>query len=607
MKTTLVLLSLVVCASGTLYGNVQRSGYRTEIDCKEPRGWKISETVEDAEAGVEYLHLTLTNDVPAVPPAFECRFFFEERDIANVWRPDSAHEGLRPHWWTSPSVFWSSLADWLPLVCVYSTETENRFTFAAEECSRKIGFKTGTQEETCEGKVFFQFFGVPEAPRTVYRTRIRIDRRKVPFCRAVREATDWMTAAHGDEPAEIPAAAFDPVYSTWYAFHQDVHAADVEAECAAAAKLGMKTLIMDDGWQTDDTNRGYAFCGDWEVSTNRFPNMREHVARVHALGMRYVLWYSMPFVGIRSKNFERFKGKYLRIDEKGFQAGVLDPRFPEVRDFLAAIYEKAMRDWDLDGFKLDFINAFRLMGEPDPAIAEDFAGRDVRTIPEGLDLLLRDVNRRIKAIKPDALIEFRMTYIGPVVRNCGNMFRVADCCGSPMANRMGIASLRLTSGNAAVHSDMLAWQKEEPAETAARFVLASIFGTVQYSMMLRTIPEDHRKMIAHWIGFAKEHEQALQHGVFRALRPDANYPILVGESTNERIIGVYLDGVLVDLASDRRTIILNASGMDRVLVKVLKEVHAKVYNTFGILRLETSFKKGIAQLQVPVSGYVIFE
>ena len=78
-------------------------------------------------------------------------------------------------------------------------------------------------------------------------------------------------------------AAFKPLYSSWYCFHQDVFAKDIEAECAAAADLGMKTVIVDDGWQTDDTNRGYAFCGDWEVSRRRFPDMAAHVKRVQEI------------------------------------------------------------------------------------------------------------------------------------------------------------------------------------------------------------------------------------------------------------------------------------------------------------------------------------
>src|SRR5260370_28172742 len=89
--------------------------------------------------------------------------------------------------------------------------------------------------------------------------------------------------------------------------------------------------------------------------------MKAHVGRVHELGMKYLLWYAVRFVGIRSKAYDRFAGKLLgTIDALG--AGVLDPRFPDVREYIVSTYEQAMRAWDLDGFKLDFIDSFAALG-----------------------------------------------------------------------------------------------------------------------------------------------------------------------------------------------------------------------------------------------------
>src|SRR5437762_8760262 len=85
--------------------------------------------------------------------------------------------------------------------------------------------------------------------------------------------------------------------------------------------------------------------------------MRAHVAKVHQLGMKYILWYSVPFVGKHSKAWSNFAGKTLEVIDR-LGAGVLDPRFPEVREYIIATYERALRDWDLDGFKLDFVDSF---------------------------------------------------------------------------------------------------------------------------------------------------------------------------------------------------------------------------------------------------------
>ena len=152
---------------------------------------------------------------------------------------------------------------------------------------------------------------------------------------------------------------------------------------------------------------------------------------------------------------------------------------------VACRYEKAVRKWDIDGLKLDFIGRFALVdGVVDPAVAEDFAGRDIKSIPLAVDAMLSDVVLRLKAVKPDILVEFRQPYVGPGIRRFGNMLRATDCPLSMVENRTRIARLRLTSGRTAVHSDMLEWHFDETAESAARCILNAIFGVVQYSMHL---------------------------------------------------------------------------------------------------------------------------
>ena len=58
------------------------------------------------------------------------------------------------------------------------------------------------------------------------------------------------------------AALWEPVYSTWYAYHQNLDSKTLLKELAAAKEFGMTAVIIDDGWQTEDSERGYAQCGD---------------------------------------------------------------------------------------------------------------------------------------------------------------------------------------------------------------------------------------------------------------------------------------------------------------------------------------------------------
>jgi alpha-galactosidase len=82
--------------------------------------------------------------------------------------------------------------------------------------------------------------------------------------------------------------------------HQQLKQQELDAELTLAADMGMHSVIIDDGWQTIDNQRGYAFTGDWEVAGSRFSDLSAHVDRTHRLGMAELLWISLPFVGRES-------------------------------------------------------------------------------------------------------------------------------------------------------------------------------------------------------------------------------------------------------------------------------------------------------------------
>ena len=105
-----------------------------------------------------------------------------------------------------------------------------------------------------------------------------------------------------DAPAaeRMPDTAKSPLYSAWYSFHQQIDVPAIVEECRFFGKLGCKSLIVDDGWQTDNNARGYAYCGDWEPTPAKIPDMKAFVDAVHETGLKFVLWYSVPFVGLQA-------------------------------------------------------------------------------------------------------------------------------------------------------------------------------------------------------------------------------------------------------------------------------------------------------------------
>ena len=613
MKQMLFAAAIVALAAGAVAEeapDIVLGGFSVgdvKLMCRQRHGWKVDFRREADASGVEYAVVEMTREGDEEFPApFNLSFNFAKRDTVAAWRPWSESSVFTMYWDPAnlPGAGTTDFRKWLPLYACYSPGGRNRTTFAASETAEPLTIRAGIREEDNRLYFAFHFYDVRVAKRRHLVAKLRIDPRDMFWADAVREAADWMTAVSGRRPARVPDAAFAPLYSTWYSFHQDVHQDVIERECALASKMGMGTIIVDDGWQTDDTNRGYAFCGDWRESKNRFPDLKAHVAKVHAMGMKYMLWYSVAWIGDKSAAYERFKGKYL-YHNGHLRASVLDPRFPEVREFLASLYERAQREWGLDGFKLDFIDSFAVQGT-DPAIAENYAGRDIRTVPDAVNALMGEVVQRLRANDPDVLIEFRQSYIGPAVTQYGNMMRAADCPGDRQVNRARIADLRLTSGRAAVHADMLEWNVATPVEEAAGSVISAIFGTVQYSMMLSDLPPDHLRMIAHWVKFGAEHCDALQRGSFKAYEPEAGYPLLCGESASERIFGVYGADRVVHVADLKKaTFVLNGTGIGSLCLELPCEASSEVRDTFGAHVRWENLSAGLNRVSVPLGGFVI--
>jgi len=397
------------------------------------------------------------------------------------------------------------------------------------------------------------------------------------------------------------------MYSTWYSYHQNVEAGALLGEVEIAKRLGFDAIIIDDGWQTLDSRRGYAYTGDWEPE--RIPEMRAFVDGVHERGMKFLLWYAVPLVGERSKIFSRFEGKYLRYWD-GQGAWELDPRYPEVREHIIGTYEQALEEWGVDGFKLDFMGRFVAR---DSTVLEVADGRDFASVNEATDRLMTDLLAGLRRINPEVMVEFRQPYIGPLMRKYGNMFRAGDAPNAAVANRVRTIDLRLLSGSTAVHSDMIMWHYQEPVEVAALQFLNILFSVPQVSVRLEDIPEDHLEMIRFYTGYWTDNRDILLDGMLEARNPLANYPLVRAWDGHKQIAAMYADLVLpLDGRPSEAIDIVNASVMDRVVVETatplgryaltVRDARGRVVATSEIV-----LDRGLHSLEVPPAGLLALE
>lgn len=562
--------------------------------------------ITPCETGVFLLRVRIRSDRKAYPPVYRLEWSYPSVDIQSLWHPGiNQSHCLQADWGEG---FFSRNTSLAPIFCLKNGQDRNKLTFAFSDAIHCIYLKAGLHEENSTFLCSLTLFEEQTTKIDRYDAVLRIDLRNIPYYDAIRDVGTWWESVLAIVPLPVPDCAMRPMYSTWYSFHQQFTAADLERQCERAKSIGCESVIVDDGWQTSDHNRGYAFTGDWEVSREKIGDMKRHVAQIHRYGLKYILWFSVPFIGEKSKAWQTFHRKFLTVN-KELRAGVLDPRFPEVREYLIGIYEHAIAEWDIDGLKLDFVDSFQVEQGTELKCGE---GRDYDTLPEAVDALFAEMILRLRAIKPNILIEFRQTYIGPLMRKYCNMFRACDCPNDMVQNRIRTLDLRLMSGNTAVHSDMIMFHPEESIENAALQLINVIFSVPQISVLLRETEDAYMRMLRFWLSFCTENRDVLLLGHIAPCHPELAYPVVEASAKGKRIIAVYSSFfVTITDTQAAQIILINGTQDNAVVVQIpesLGTFELEVDDCLGRpdRKIPYTLTAGLHRVPVPRSGLAVF-
>ncbi len=564
---------------------------------------KVISSIEKshAEAGLEIYDFKVECKEKHFPKPITIKWKVPCLNVKGVWKPTTDFSKRIQADWELEHME-SRISIDSPVISLFGNNDENVITFACSNAINKLQMNALIREEDNYFYCHITFFSEEEQPLEKFEAQIRIDTRKIRFSLALNGVSDWWASMPNLTPAKVPEIAKAPLYSTWYQFHQDLDLDLLLQECKLAQELGYKAIIIDDGWQTFDTNRGYDYTGDWQP--DRIPDMLGYIEKIQKIGLKAALWYSVPFCGKKSKAYNNFKGKFLTENHRW--APVFDPRYPDVREYLISIYTKAVKEWNLDGLKLDFIDDFKIYEDTPLGIAN---GRDYASVNDAVDRLMTDVMTSLHAINPDIFIEFRQKYVGPAMRKYGNMLRAFDCPGDATMNRIRIADIRMLAGHTAVHADMITWHDTETVEVAALQLINTLFGVPQISVFLTQIPEDHLEMVKFYTCYWNKNKTLITEGDFTAFNPLANYPIQKVSNHEKLLVGLH-DNQVVQLDKTFESIdIINAKISDNIAVRTTSNVgnyNFTVFNCQGktVDTGQLNLKKGIHEIIVPPSGLV---
>lgn len=145
--------------------------------------------------------------------------------------------------------------------------------------------------------------------------------------------------------------------NSWEALYYDVSLEKIETQARLAKELGMELFVLDDGWFRKG-NDSRSSMGDWTCNTQKLPGGIEEVAdRVHALGLKFGLWFEPEAVSQDSNLFRAHPDWVIQVPglkpREGRHEYLLDLSRAEVRRYLLDVFHRYLDTGKIDYVKWD--------------------------------------------------------------------------------------------------------------------------------------------------------------------------------------------------------------------------------------------------------------
>ncbi|MBS5530469.1 alpha-galactosidase [bacterium] len=447
---------------------------------------RLLDTVHGTELAINCSHLECSEGMLTI------RFSVPIIDLHGYWKPDLFRPRMQLDWKIRLE---SSGNRNFPYIALFNSGHCNRLSFYSTNLLDDTVIELAMNQRECSYDVTVKIAIIPETEPF----ELVFDRNGVSWTELLQNCRKRL----GCHAPAVPAAAWEPVYCTWYARHAALTTKFLDEAAELAAELGFGTFIVDDGWCYECSRRvtpenapvWYEEIGSWKVAEQKLPDFAEHVRRTRRLGLRYLLWVAPFFLG----------EKQIRPDSAPCVGGepgsyrVFDPACRTELDRVLRELRMLFRDYTLDGLKMDFLAHV-------PTELERPHGRATWNA-------IRELSAAVHEANPDSLIEFRQFYSTPATLGLATQFRANDTPFDYLENLHRIAQLRLMLGDGtAVHADPVYWHPRESASNVARHMAAAVAGVPMVSMDLAKLSAKHREILCDWLAFYRRHQEHFRYG-----------------------------------------------------------------------------------------------
>jgi hypothetical protein len=337
-------------------------------------------------------------------------------------------------------------------------------------------------------------------------------------------------------------------------------------------------------WKRIDSNYG-----DYKPFRPKFPDLKEFVKRIKdELGLNVMIWVSPFWVGSESEAFkDGLWQAMIRTGPEKSQNINLCPRHPLTKPRIVEIANHVMSSFDLDGLWIDYLDSLPL---------ECTAEHEhlYETMTDAYEDCINAFHQAVVAVKPDALIEFRLNHAN---LNSKRYITTAETNDTPhkydMNRRLGVL-LRSWVKGIVPKADPTMWNPNCADEEVARHLATVVMvGVPAISVNLRAIPPSHIAIIKAWLGFYHQHYDELLNGDFRPIGFEPTFPFFVVEGKREAFLYLGNDAVPpLPFPAKEEVYFINASGGERLVLPLENAPKARysieVKDCFLVKRSEES-------------------
>lgn len=192
------------------------------------------------------------------------------------------------------------------------------------------------------------------------------------------------------------------VLNTWEAFYFDIDEDKLLELAREAVKVGIDTLVVDDGWfssRNDET----AGLGDWWVNTDKFPSgLQGFSEKIEGIGLHLGIWIEPEMVNPNSELYRKHPewclnayGRPLALSRNQL---VLNLALEEVREYLKETFKKTFYSVRFHYIKWDMNRSLSM-------VAGNYAGADDNNIYRRFMEGVYDLHQWFNDTYPSVMIE----------------------------------------------------------------------------------------------------------------------------------------------------------------------------------------------------------